>query len=206
MRRLTIACIVSAAFAGLLGCGPALAAGDAVDANPNPASQASAAPQEQPLLPPYYRRLVAKMLLTQYISDADGPPEITPVYHAGIFYKTPRMVVRFPLSRTGANGVLFSFQDPPPKRYRCIDVEADRGFVTGKGFFSFRHPRNDPGDICATHMTFEPFTELAQMAGRVQDCRARGENTCVVADAVSDAKEKTETPPAPKKQAKRSAH
>lgn len=195
MRRFAITLVAAATLAASATGQTAMAGDDTREANANPTAQAtpqaSAPPQDENGLPPNYRRFVAAALLGQYLTDSDGPPEISAPWQAGIFRKAPHLIVRFPLSRTGAHGMLITFRDPPPRRYRCIMVEADRTTFTDKRYFSFRHPRNDPGDICDTHIAFEPFTELAQMAAKVRGCRERGESQCVVAEAVTKTGKKT---------------
>lgn len=181
MRMVAIALVTLATALGSAFWQAAARAEPADRAAPN-----AAGPANEPLLPQNYRRLIAVALLQQYLSDGDGPAEISQPREIGLFRKTPVLIVRFRLSATGARGMLLTFQNPPPRRYRCIEVEADRGVISGNRLMSFKHPRKDPGELCAERVAFEPFVELQQMAGKVQGCRQRGDKQCVIADAVAD--------------------
>ena len=165
-----LAAIALATHLGAAAWQPAAAVGDTV---PGAAVQA-----DEPLLPRNYRRLIAAALLRQYLSDGDGPAEISQPHEVGLFRKTPTLIVRYRLSRTGAHGMLLTFQDPPPQRYRCIEVEADRAFFSGSRTLSFKHPRIDPGQSCAEDVDFEPFAELQQLAAKALVCRQRRDAQC----------------------------
>ncbi len=181
MRR--IAVVGAVALSSLTGCQSTLApqAGATV-ADPAPSAQA------EPLVPPDYRQTLAVALLGQYIRDADGPAEITPM-RRGLSLLGPRPVltVRFRLDPRRARGLYFHIRDGE-LRVRCITVFIDKSLLSGSRYFEFQQPRDDATGICDEGLPFAPFTELDAMAGKARACIARGESQCVVAEEGGSAK------------------
>ncbi len=169
-RLVSLALVAS----GLAACQSTMVPPSAV---PGGAVPASLPPAVSALLPSNYREQVAAHVVHQYMTDAEGPAEVTPISAGGNWKpEAGSFQVRFPVREEKAQGVYFVRLGDGPRR-RCITASVDHSFFSDKKSIVLKTRKIDEWTTCGDG-PWEPFPELERMVAAVRACLGRGEKTC----------------------------
>jgi len=112
------------------------------------------------------RKEAAFNLLSHYLKDATGKPEILAHAHEVSGFTTGhRLYVRYP--RDGG--------------FQCISIDSGPANEEGKFRFSMKIP-SSASATCAPDEKFVAYKELDVMVARVRTCERKGEKKCLVSD------------------------
>ncbi len=132
-----------------------------------------------PDLPSNYRNKAAIYVVSEYIQDASGPPEISePVSDAGPFGGSTRAIIRFPVSaQTASKKNIVAFVGAAGPYYRCASISAYSGISSlGKTELTVRSSNVDTPE-CGRSLKFSRYSELENLAAqcRIPGAPCRGE-------------------------------
>ncbi|PZR12105.1 MAG: hypothetical protein DI532_14340 [Azospirillum brasilense] len=128
-----------------------------------------------PPLPEGYRRSAAFHMLLDYERDGTGPAEIesTP-WRASSLLGGERtyLLARYPVRRRDWLG-------RDAEGMRCFSIVTSWRPGEPEIRYEIGHQRRDPPS-CMETVALEPFTELNEMRRRSEDCKARGQQPCIL--------------------------
>ncbi len=143
--------------------------------------QAGSASAEHRLLPADYRMRIAREMVVDYVGETTGPATISSVrYWDGLFGgKGATVMVRYPVK--GRSFLGMQGEDVT----RCVTVE----FTQGDNGANMRMSRSRrDGELCGGYEQTTPFVELTRFRDKVQACRAKGEERCLLSTTLPEAK------------------
>lgn len=126
-----------------------------------------------PELPSNYRSRAAIYIVSEYIKDASGPPEISePVSHSGPFGGSTQAVIRFPVStQVAAKTNVIALAGGSGPYYRCASISAYSGISSlSKTELSVRSAKIDTPE-CSLTLKYTRYSELENLAAQ---CRIPG--------------------------------
>ena len=153
-----------------------------------------------PTLPSNFRQTIAVSMAAAFLHDGTGPAEIQPepVRRVTLFEGEQTLLfARYPVRR-----VDFLGRNMPGMR--CFTISTPWKSGDGKIEITVRSEKRDPQE-CLVNTALVPFTELNEMRRRAEDCKARGQKTCILSTTFSGGEaellrriERLQAPPLPR--------